>query len=427
MASSLHDQPKRSLRIGIITPGYRPGNSGLVRQVELLAHGLKVAGHQVTVFVTIRALDWVDRLVQRVGLGPSAGTADLPAERDVEGIRVLHFSALGWEHVFPALPLLKAAAHKLGLFAKTVDAWVTKAQGALQRRIARRSLERLMDRVDVLHIHDKYAWQILAMDLAALRRKPFVVTPYLHFGGSTQNCPPSTVSAINRGQGVLALLPTEAAALRILGVTPGIRVSGIAVGPLPEAPSGDFRARHGIGPGPIVLFVGRLVGYKGVFHLLDAQLLVSEARSDVHLVFVGPDRSEFCEQLRLHSAPNVHYLGELDEPEKIAAIDACALVCLPSTDEVFPTSMAEAWTLSRAVIGGPAYGLRELVEGNGAGVVCEQAAPDIATAILRLLSDDTGREEMGRRGRALMSTVYSDENYVRESVAAYRDACSLIA
>ena len=156
--------------------------------------------------------------------------------------------------------------------------------------------------------------------------------------------------------------------------------------------------------------------------MLDAQRLVSTQRPDAQLVFVGPDAGEFRERLRLTSYPGVHYLGEVDETEKITAISSCALLCLPSTDEVFPTAIAEAWTLARAVIGGPAHGLRELVEGHGGGVVAAQEAQSIAEAILRLLSDDALREAMGRRGQSVMSTTYSDRHFVMACVDAYEAA-----
>lgn len=416
-------RPGSPLRVGIVTPGYRPSNAGLVRQVELLALSLKAAGHEVSVLVTYRALARVDRLMLRFGYGPAAGLAvDLPATRLVQGVPVHLFNLRGWEHAYPVLSLVKKVLRRIPFLGKDAEALLTEVQVALPRRIATRSIETLMDRVDVLHIHDKYPWQVFAMRTAVAQRKPFVATTYLHFKGSTEACPPATVAALNQSKRVLALLPTEAEALRALGVTAPIGVCGIAVGTLPDASPGSFRVRHNLGPGPIVLFVGRLVAYKGVFQLLEAQKLVSKERPDAQLVFVGPDAVEFREKLRLESHPNVHYLGEFEDTEKVAALSSCAMLCLPSTDEVFPVVVAEAWTLARAVVGGPAHGLRELIEGHGGGVVAAQDAQSIAEAILRLLSDDALRDAMGRRGQSLMCNTFSNKHFVSACVEAYEAA-----
>ena len=66
-------------------------------------------------------------------------------------------------------------------------------------------------------------------------------------------------------------------------------------------------------------------------------------------------------------------------------------------------------------------GMAELVEAPGAGVLEPPGDIDgLAAALRRLMSDDEGRIEMGRRGRALILERYSIESVASQHEALYR-------
>ena len=85
----------------------------------------------------------------------------------------------------------------------------------------------------------------------------------------------------------------------------------------------EARARLGLDPRPVVLFLGRLVQIKGADVL--ARALAS--RHDVQLVIAGdgPERSRL-EQL----APAARFLGHVSDADKDAALFAADVVVLPS-------------------------------------------------------------------------------------------------
>lgn len=181
---------------------------------------------------------------------------------------------------------------------------------------------------------------------------------------------------------------------------------------LPERADGvGFRARHGLGEAPVVLFVGRMNAYKGAPALMQAAPLVWKKQPDVHFVFIGPASDE--EQRIFENVDaRVHYLGRVDDQEKADAYAACDIFCMPSQHEILPAVYLEAWSYGKPVIGGPAPGLRELIEGHKAGIVVSQAPEVIADGLLRLLQAPEEARMLGENGRRLVHQCYTREALV---------------
>ena len=273
------------------------------------------------------------------------------------------------------------------------------------RKVYAPKLRDLMPGVDVVHsIAGGYlGWT--AQEVAREHGVPFVVTPYVHPGQHGDDA--DSVDYYRCSDAVFALLETDRELLVDLGV-PRELVHLYGVVPLlPESADGAaFRARHGFGNDPIVLFVGRMVEYKGVTALRDAAREVWANTPNAQFVFIGPGSDEVQTELSAVDE-RMHVLGFVSKQEKADAYAACTLFCMPSRFEILPAVYLEAWSYTKPVIGGPAHGLDALIEGNGAGLIADQSASDVAAAIDRLLADPTLRREMGRRGKQLVEDRYS--------------------
>jgi glycosyltransferase involved in cell wall biosynthesis len=92
---------------------------------------------------------------------------------------------------------------------------------------------------------------------------------------------------------------------------------------VPDHQVGRFRALHGLGGGPLVLYVGRLIAEKGVSVLLDAWARVSTPAT---LVLIGDGPLA----VRARSTPGARLLGPLPRAELPAAYAASELVVLAS-------------------------------------------------------------------------------------------------
>ncbi len=189
--------------------------------------------------------------------------------------------------------------------------------------------------------------------------------------------------ALLRGEGVAA------SALHVIGQGPHLTGT-------PD-PAG-FRHRHGI-TGPMVLFLGRKMRSKGYANLLEATVLVWRTYPDACFVFLGPRWDDDCDALfAAHADPRIIELGHVSEADKHSALAACALLCLPSTADVFPLACVEAWACGKPVITSTFSGVGEVVQDGQDGLVVSPDPGSLAAAIAWLLSDAATRSAMGARG-----------------------------
>ena len=161
----------------------------------------------------------------------------------------------------------------------------------------------------------------------------------------------------------------------------------------PEAPPerGKFRGAHGIADDvKLILFLGRLSEKKSPALLLQAFALISrgERGGNLRLVFAGPD--EGLEKVlvqsaeRLGVASRVLFCGPLFGEAKWAAYRDADVFVLPSQNENFGNSAAEAIAAGTPVIVTDRCGIAPLLE-NVAGLVVAHEAAAIARGLERML------------------------------------------
>jgi glycosyltransferase involved in cell wall biosynthesis len=166
-----------------------------------------------------------------------------------------------------------------------------------------------------------------------------------------------------------------------------------------EAPArlpdrGGFRAAHRIAAEvKLVLFLGRLSEKKSPDLLLRAfaMLPASAGRAGVQLAFVGPDEGGMQERLvqsaeELGIASRVHFLGPLFGQDKWSAYRDADVFVLPSQNENFGNTAAEAAVAGTPVVVTERCGVAPLLA-EKAGLVVPHEAMAIAQAIERVLTD----------------------------------------
>lgn len=152
---------------------------------------------------------------------------------------------------------------------------------------------------------------------------------------------------------------------------------------------------------PIVLFVGRLVYYKGLDILLKA---MSGINARLVIIGTGPLENNLKElALNLGILDRVCFLGRIEETELINHYAACTLLALPSvgTTECYGLVQAEAMMCGKPVVntnlptGVPWVSLHELT-----GLTVEPGDVEaLRGAINRLLSNQSWREELGKAAK----------------------------
>ena len=385
------------MRILLLSQRYHPFVGGVETQTRLLAHELAAEHH-----VEVAAMNFtVSELPKRVAMLHQ----DLlvPSYESYEdGPVSVHSLTPTWAERLQMLPIAARAVPRLRRYAYHA---LRRFGYRFYRRLYVPKLRALMRGADVVHsVAGGYlGWA--AEEAARREGLPFALTPYVHPGQHGDD--PDSVAFYNRTDAVFALLETDRDLLVDLGVpAEKIHLSGV-VPLLPEtADPGGFRRRHGLGEAPLVLYVGRLSSYKGAPTLKAAAARVWERHPEAHFFFVGPASLEEAQQVDAHDA-RVRYLGRVSEQEKADALAACTLFSMPSRFEILPAVYLEAWSYAKPVVGGPARGLPELIEGNGAGLTAPQEPDAVARALMDLLENDEKRQRMGAAGKALVEARFS--------------------
>ena len=180
-------------------------------------------------------------------------------------------------------------------------------------------------------------------------------------------------------------------------------------------PGIDLEERHGP-EGDYILFIGRLVGTKGIPYLIRAM-----AKVDGKLIIVGdgPEKRRLEAAARSAGvAEKVMFTGRVTEEEKAGLLSNCRVFAMPSLFESYGLAVAEAMSWGKPVVASRVGGLPEVV-GDG-GILCRPRDPlAIAAALNYMLEDDRARQEYACRARKHIQR-FSWTNVVRDIEATYR-------
>ena len=281
-------------------------------------------------------------------------------------------------------------------------------------------LEPFFHQIDLVH-NVRIGREPLSIASCALARKhqiPFVLTPVHHprwVGWRYQ-----IYNQLYRdADAVLALTNTEKDIMIRLGVAED-RVHVIGMGPIlsHESSAYQFRSKRQI-EGPIVLFIGQQYLHKGYVELLDSAELVWDRVQDAHFVFIGPPVGNSSSLFSKYSDPRIHILGKTDLQEKTDALEACTLLCVPSTQESFGGVYTEAWSFGKPVIGCKIPAVSEVIDDGVNGILVDQDPSEIARNIIALLQNEGLRQSMGAAGKTKVETKYSWAEITSRTEYAY--------
>ena len=214
-------------------------------------------------------------------------------------------------------------------------------------------------------------------------------------------------------------VPAVAGKVRV--VPYGIDTQHLRPTPAILGAAADLRRRYG---SPLVLFVGRLVPYKGVDVLLRALPAVPEAHAV--LVGEGPLRAEL-EGLAsaLGLSHRVSFAGALSDEALAAHYHAADLFALPSVtpNEAFGLVQLEAHACGLAVVStNLPTGVPFANKHGESGLVVEPGdVAGLGDALARLLRDPELRARLGRQARERQKKEFSLEVMADRVLGTYRE------
>ncbi|MDD4183751.1 MAG: glycosyltransferase, partial [Candidatus Omnitrophica bacterium] len=175
---------------------------------------------------------------------------------------------------------------------------------------------------------------------------------------------------------------------------------------------------------PIILFVGRLVAYKGLNYLIRAMKDI-----DAVLLIIGKgDQEAILRKLAkdLGISDKVSFIKNVTDEDLPAYYHACDIFVLPSISnkEEFGVVQLEAHACAKPVIstalptGVPFVNL----DGITGLIVSPCSSKELALAINKLLSDDTLRNRLGQQAKNRLEAEFSRQIMTQKVLNVYAEA-----
>src|SRR5580765_3084140 len=254
---------------------------------------------------------------------------------------------------------------------------------------------------DIVHAHDSHgvAMASLALSMSTQLAKPPLVAARrvdFHLRGSSLSrwkyrqvdcfiCASEAIRQMLIGDGVPAA--------RSVTVHEGIDLERVEAAPPANLHAELWLPHHA----PIVGNVAALVPHKGQRHLIEAARLVLPQVPDARFIIAGEGelRPALERQIKDHHLEK-HVLLAGFRPDVLSVHKAFDIFVMSSVTEGLGTSLLDAMAAGKPIVATTAGGMPEVVADGRTGLlVPPRDDKALAAAIVRLLTDDSMRKEMG--------------------------------
>lgn len=387
------------MRILHVSHQYRPAIGGAELYITNLSEELARRGHRVTVF-TSRARDY------------HTWRSELTPVEQLDGVHVQRFGSL----VRGARTWRMLDRGYRGYWrtrSRRYEPLIFLGNGPVCPGLLWALLRGAQDH-DLVHINNlHYAHAAAAYWAAKRRRLPVVLTPHVHTEQPVTYDVGYMQNVLRGSDHVVADTQAERKFLIELGLDRQ-RTTTAGVGLRLEAfPLRDVRAcRQELGlPGDafVLLFLGRKTEYKGLALAVEAFAALQPQHPNLRLLAVGPE-TDYSQALwtRYHGLPGLSQLDRVPDEVRLAALNACDCLVMPSSGEAFGLVYLEAWAVGRPVIGARTPAVSSLIsEGQDGYLVAPDSASQLADRIARLVQDPALGRQMGERGRDKLLNRYT--------------------
>jgi glycosyltransferase involved in cell wall biosynthesis len=387
------------MRLAHATHQYWPAVGGAEQHITDLSEEMVRRGHQVTVY-TCRSRDY------------QTWKTDLPGRERMSGVDVRRFRSLrrrGWTWRV----LASGYAGYWRTCSRRYEPLIWLGNGPVCPGLVWSLLRHAGD-VDLVHINNlHYAHAAAAYAVARRRGLPVVLTPHVHVEQRATYDVGYMWTMLRHSDHVLADTDAEREFLIESGLDPW-RVTTAGVGLRPEElrilDRDTCRRDLGLPAGAfVVLFLGRKTEYKGLDVVLEAFGRLQEAYPLLYVLAIGPETT-YSEALWAGRGEHPRLMNYANAPDEVrlAALNACDCLALPSTGEAFGRVFLEAWAAGKPVIGARTQAVSSLIaDGRDGYLVAPGSASDVADRVRCLLDGDGLAREMGARGRAKVMRRYT--------------------
>ena len=160
--------------------------------------------------------------------------------------------------------------------------------------------------------------------------------------------------------------------------------------------------------------------------------LVWRQMPQVRLIIAGgrttysPQLDRILETFSAQERERMRLIPNFTDEEKAEIFAACDVFVSPSGHESFGITFVEAWAAGKPVIGCRSSAIMTVVDEWRNGLLVQyRNVPQLASAILELLTDEALRARMARQGKEKVLALYTWDIAVAKFRKAYLQAAEL--
>ncbi|PEV42897.1 hypothetical protein COK37_22245 [Bacillus thuringiensis] len=276
---------------------------------------------------------------------------------------------------------------------------------------------------NIVHLIDLVDEEFCDMALALAEDFPLILTPATDI--SMWGNEKKAIDLCYLAQKIITLTSHEEDLIvEKLGGDYSKRITRVPQAPILSDSKGfNFRDRYNIKEeDPIILFLGRKLKSKGYHILLESSKLVKSKYPNSKFVFIGPhqldSRDIFADYINDEAIID---LEQVSEVEKLSALRACNLLCLPSTVDVFPLTFLEAWACKKPIISASFPGVDQIIQHRLNGLITEATVCGISENIEFLLGHEKTARKYGENGYEKVINHYSWEKVADNMASIYKE------
>jgi glycosyltransferase involved in cell wall biosynthesis len=161
---------------------------------------------------------------------------------------------------------------------------------------------------------------------------------------------------------------------------------------------------------PIILFLGKLVEYKGVFDLLEAVSIAREALPHIQLRIGGEGNVAALQAAvqKLGIEQNVQWLGWVTGTDKTRELKGARIFCLPAYKEGLPMALLEAMSFEKCIISTPVGAIPELIQTTVNGVLVTPGdLTALSNAIIELSRNDQLAQDLASEAKKTIDAQFT--------------------
>lgn len=315
-------------------------------------------------------------------------------------------------------------------------------------------LKLLFMRVDIIHAHNGLPG-LAAILASKIKRVPFIFTSHTSYervGHQIFREEKGLKSAFDDLQVVFEKLCARKAFFTIAvskKVRKGLISLGVSSGRIFVIPNGvdmqrfkqdpeaaaHARRKYGLLSRRVVLYVGRIIRYKGLDYLVVSAPEIVKRHSNVKFVVAGPAAfyqtalstpyyEELREEIERQKLQQFFlFTGAVNEKDLLGLYSACDLFVLPSLVEPFGMVLVEAMSCGKPVIGSRIDGIIDIINDGKDGFLISPAAPkELAAKIDYLLARPKEIERMGEMAIKHVKTSFDWSKLALRVMEIYSEA-----